>query len=159
MLDLINPQFEAIAREMFATMLDWEVEARPPEAAPERPGVLDLLAVTGSIGFAGKMVGTLFFSTEESLAKGMASRLLGSEAAGDPGQVSDVMGELTNMLAGGCKSRLCDLGYPVVITIPTIIRGKGVRAAGKDAHFVATRGFSVPSQAESFKVILVGRLN
>ena len=38
--------------------------------------------------------------------------------------VNDVIGELTNMIAGGLKSAYCDAGYPCSISIPTIIRGK-----------------------------------
>ncbi len=38
-------------------------------------------------------------------------------------EVNDVIGECTNMLAGGLKSVLCDKGYECAVSTPAIIRG------------------------------------
>ncbi len=37
--------------------------------------------------------------------------------------VKDVVGEITNMIVGGFKNALCDLGFPCKLTLPTIVRG------------------------------------
>jgi chemotaxis protein CheX len=37
--------------------------------------------------------------------------------------VNDVVGEATNMLAGGLKSWLCDAGASCAVSTPAIIRG------------------------------------
>ncbi len=44
------------------------------------------------------------------------------ETLGD-NDVNDVIGECTNMLAGGLKSALCDKGYECAVSTPAIIRG------------------------------------
>ena len=72
-------------------------------------------------------------------------------------EISDVVGELTNMLAGGCKSRLCDQGCPVAISIPNIIRGESVRAAGKNISFTLSREFRIPDLGESLRIIVIGK--
>ena len=41
--------------------------------------------------------------------------------------VNDAVGELTNMLAGMIKSRLCDKGVTCVISIPAVVRGQSFR--------------------------------
>jgi hypothetical protein len=61
------------------------------------------------------------------------------------------------MLAGGCKSRLCDHDCSVVMSIPNIIRGKLIRAASKDVRFMLQRQFVEPIAGENFKVIALGK--
>ena len=38
--------------------------------------------------------------------------------------MKDAIGEITNMIAGGFKNKLCDLGLPCMLTLPTIMRGQ-----------------------------------
>jgi chemotaxis protein CheX len=38
--------------------------------------------------------------------------------------IDDAIGELTNMLGGNLKSRLADRGFPCVLSIPSVTRGK-----------------------------------
>lgn len=158
MLEVIESQLDAVTRNVFSTMLNWQVESATAETA-RQPGKLDLMGVNGSIGFGGEITATLFFSASEPLAKKMTEVLLGDGMGEQPGQITDVVGELTNMLAGGCKTALCDLGYPVVMSIPTVIRGRALRAVGKDVQFVASRAFKAPATGETFDVIMLGRRN
>jgi chemotaxis protein CheX len=46
-----------------------------------------------------------------------------AELQGDE-MVNDVIGELSNMIVGCAKPRLCDAGAPCVLTIPSIVRGQ-----------------------------------
>jgi chemotaxis protein CheX len=48
------------------------------------------------------------------------------DAAG-PEVINDAIGELTNMTVGAFKNGLCDLGFPCKLTIPSILRGTGIR--------------------------------
>jgi len=52
--------------------------------------------------------------------------MLGIEDAEvDPGEmVNDAVGELSNMVAGYVKSRLCDAGSQCTLTIPSVVRGQ-----------------------------------
>jgi CheY-specific phosphatase CheX len=38
--------------------------------------------------------------------------------------VTDAMGELSNMVVGFVKSRLCNSGLSCVLTIPSVVRGQ-----------------------------------
>jgi chemotaxis protein CheX len=44
--------------------------------------------------------------------------------------IKDAIGEITNMTAGGFKNRLCDIGFPCKLTLPTIVRGKDLSVDG-----------------------------
>lgn len=44
----------------------------------------------------------------------------------DNDMISDVCGELTNMLGGGFKNALAELGYESMLTIPTVLSGASI---------------------------------
>ncbi len=107
--------------EVFSTMLT--LPAVPlaeicPGDAQER--------VSGSVGFVGETVsGSVYLHVPAPLAAQIAGAMLGLPAEEVPGDadVNDVLGEVTNMLAGGLKSWLCDAGAACALTTPAIIRG------------------------------------
>jgi chemotaxis protein CheX len=107
--------------DVFQTMLSINVTAvsdgQPPKF-PER--------VTGSVGFGGDTVtGGVYLNLSSGLASQIAAAMLGlppDEAIGEA-EVNDVIGECTNMLAGGLKSALCDSGCSCAVSTPAIIRG------------------------------------
>jgi len=82
--------------------------------------------VTGSVSFVGEGVtGSVYMHIPAPFAAVIAGNMLGlppEELAGDS-DVNDVIGEVTNMVAGGLKSWLCDAGVPCALTTPAIIRG------------------------------------
>ena len=47
-----------------------------------------------------------------------------------PESLNDTIGEITNMTVGTFKNRLADLGYPCKLTVPTIVRGRGLSVRG-----------------------------
>jgi chemotaxis protein CheX len=54
-----------------------------------------------------------------------------SEQEVDPGEmVTDAIGELSNMVAGYVKSRLCNGGSPCTLTIPSVVRGQELSVEG-----------------------------
>jgi chemotaxis protein CheX len=82
--------------------------------------------VSGSVGFAGENVtGAVYLHLSASFATKATSAMLGlpiEEITGEA-ETNDVVGEMTNMLAGGLKSALCDANFPCAVSTPTIIRG------------------------------------
>jgi chemotaxis protein CheX len=145
-------------KDVFSTMLNWPVDQGSREGDGQ-PAPFELHQVNGCIGFGGQMTGSLFLSCSENLAAHMARIILGADHPVGAREVSDVVGELTNMLAGGCKSRLCDHHCSVVMSIPNIIRGKLIRAASKDVKFMLQRQFTVPIIGEGLKVIALGKFD
>ena len=106
--------------EVFETMLSQS--AHPAEGAP--PTFSE--RVTGSIGFGSEHInGALYLHLSAEFANQATSSILGFPAGERPGEseVNDVIGELTNMLAGGLKSAFCDAGAPCGVSTPAIIRG------------------------------------
>jgi CheY-like chemotaxis protein len=85
---------------------------------------LKIIAISGG----GRMVPGDYLPIARHLgaARTLASRMLGlaeAELQGDD-MVNDAIGELSNMIVGCAKSRLCDAGAPCVLTIPSIVRGQ-----------------------------------
>lgn len=143
-------------KDLCATMLNWTPEPGA-HACDFHPRPFALNEVNGCIGFGGAMTGSIFFSCPESLTMAMARTILGHDYPRGAREVSDVVGELTNMLAGGCKSRLCDQECPVVMSIPNVIRGTLIRVAIKNVAFMLQHEFALPIIGESFKVITLGK--
>jgi CheY-specific phosphatase CheX len=82
--------------------------------------------VTGSVGFGGESVsGAVYLHMPAALAVRVTATMLGlpPEDITGEAEVNDVVGEMTNMLAGGLKSTLCDLGATCAVSTPAIIRG------------------------------------
>ena len=119
--------------EVFSTMLSLPavpLTEAPPAHTPER--------VSGSVGFVGEDVsGAVYVHVPAQFAGRITGAMLGLPDEEIPGDadVNDVMGEVTNMLAGGLKSWLCDAGATCALTTPAIIRGTSF-------HIVASEGVS-----------------
>ena len=112
--------------EIFRTMLDIEAEEAP---------LLDFRRtdeplVAGSIGFIGDLNGVVYIYVKEPFARTLACRMMGVAVADLQGDeiVNDAIGELSNIIVGAVKSRLCDAGTPCVLTIPSIVRGRSFGA-------------------------------
>ena len=107
--------------DVFSTMLSLS-------ATPTADIVRDATAqqLSGSVGFVGeKVTGAVYLHMPLDFASHITGAMLGlppEEAPGDA-DVNDVAGEVTNMLAGGLKSWLCDAGASCCLTPPAIIRG------------------------------------
>lgn len=144
------------ARDVCSTMLNWSATATPTEGLHD-PASFELGTISGCIGFGGKLTGSIFLSCTEEVAASMARVIMGADAQPSGHDVSDVVAELTNMLAGGCKSRLCDNDCAVVMSIPNIIRGRAIRAASRDVKFMLKRDFTVSITGEKFQVIVLGK--
>jgi chemotaxis protein CheX len=119
--------------EVFSTMLSLPalpVTETLPGSALER--------VSGSVGFVGQTVtGAVYLHVPAPFATGITCAMLGMPVEETPGDadVNDVIGEVTNMLAGGLKSWLCDAGAACALTTPAIIRGSSF-------HILASEGVS-----------------
>ena len=80
--------------------------------------------VTGMIGMGGKSTGFLTFTVPERAALLAVSGLLQDEFASLNPQVIDGLGEITNIIAGGFKTRLSNSSWMIsTITIPSVIIG------------------------------------
>lgn len=120
-MHLISSFVRGAVREVFSTMLTLEVvcdDSVDDQLIPP----LQVAGVCGGVGFTGKMSGILYLNLSDQFAKKCASHVLGDGELSD-GEVSDVVGELTNMVTGNLKSKMADRGFNCTLTIPNVIRG------------------------------------
>lgn len=117
----IRQFIEQHVREVFDTMLSMPADLSPDKSLPHY-----VEHVTGSVGFAGEKVnGAVYFHLSAVFASRIAQIMLGliEQETTVESEVNDVIGELTNIIAGGLKSALCDAGLPCAVSTPAIIRG------------------------------------
>lgn len=80
--------------------------------------------VSGLIGLTGLAEGSLAVSFSERCALKIVENMLGESFNEINGQVSDAVGELTNMISGDARARLQKIGYDFTAAIPTVVSGK-----------------------------------
>ncbi len=111
--------------DVFDTMLDMEVKISDADSHPEMDGN----RIVGSVGFAGKVLGSIYIHVTDTFARFMTAAMLDmelDEIEGDE-EVEDVIGELSNMIGGNLKSRLCDAGLNCELSIPSITSGSNFK--------------------------------
>lgn len=86
--------------------------------------------VTGVIGLVGTIVaGNMAISFDEPCILGIVGRMFMEECSAIDYNIIDVVGELTNVIAGGVKRELAELGLLFDMATPLIIHGQGVEMA------------------------------
>lgn len=138
--------------DVFSTMFSSEAHVAPPL---DSHGTTEPLVI-GSVGFVGKMNGVVYLGVTAAFARTLTSRMLGmpeAEIEGDE-MVNDVIGELSNMIVGSVKSRLCDRGAPCVLTIPSILRGQNFEVQPIKPSERRLLGFQCGADHLAAKVIL-----
>ncbi len=126
LIDEVSLLLRGSITEVFSTMFD--IVEQPAALSGIRGGAQVL--VGGSVGFAGEVNGLVSVYVTETFARTLAGRMLGlpEDALGGDEVVDDVIGEVSNMIAGSVKSRLCDSGNACVLTMPTVARGTSLRS-------------------------------
>ncbi len=118
-LDLKGFAINAV-NSVFDMMLSMEVEISDADSQV----VMNGNRIVGSVGFAGDVMGNIRIHVGDDFARVMTAAMLGTESEEVDGEeVSDVIGELSNMIGGDLKSRLCDSGFPCQLSIPSVTSG------------------------------------
>ena len=80
--------------------------------------------VTGIIGLSGKCTGFISVTMSEQVSLRAVAGLTQDDVKKISSQVLDGVGELTNMIAGGLKTKLYNTNWTITeITIPSVILG------------------------------------
>ena len=125
MADIESIDFKTFMRnatyEIFDKMLSIPVETVDSEQAH----IQEAQKVVGSVGLAGEVVGCINIHVDTVLAKTITANMLGEDPEDiENEEILDVVGELSNMIGGNLKSRLCDAGLSCSLSIPTTTNGK-----------------------------------
>lgn len=109
------------ASEVFDTMLSMALETM--ESVPDEPA--DDYRYVGSVSFTGDIAGNIRFGLSGAFAALITAEMMGMEPGeiADPADVADVIGEVSNMIGGDLKSRLCDAGWNCTLSIPSVTMG------------------------------------
>lgn len=88
--------------------------------------------VSGLIGMVGPQTkGSLSITFEEPLILEIMNGMLGEKPSSINEEVTDLVGEITNMVTGGAKNLLGDKGYEFEMATPIVVSGKGHTIAHK----------------------------
>jgi chemotaxis protein CheX len=119
--EFINP-FIGSLRNVLSTMAQTELVPGKPTKKKDSIARGD---VSGLIGMVGPhMKGSMSITFDESLALEIMQRMLGEKPESMNEEVTDMVGEITNMVAGGAKNTLGDMGYDFGMATPIVVTGK-----------------------------------
>jgi chemotaxis protein CheX len=112
-------QITEIAQEVWESFLSLTLLPHP--LGPDAPAITGR-HMTGCVAVSGEWTGTVFLACDPELAAAAAEAMF----AADPGtltvdEVSDALGELTNMIGGNIKSLL---PAPSRLSVPSVAEGE-----------------------------------
>ncbi|MDH5509266.1 MAG: chemotaxis protein CheX [Nitrospinota bacterium] len=81
--------------------------------------------ISGVIGLAGVKKGVIIISFSSAAICKIVGGMLGMEYTSIDQDVSDAVGELTNMISGDSRRRFNELGFVFEAGLPTVIKGPG----------------------------------
>ncbi|MDD4050912.1 MAG: chemotaxis protein CheX [candidate division Zixibacteria bacterium] len=144
----INPFIESVA-DVFANMLDCEVETGDPEVNTEEHGTPDIIGV---IGLSGTAQGIVALRLPIKTALRMVGRMVGTEFRTVDSSIIDGVGELVNIIAGGAKAKF--EGHTISLSLPSVVRGSIYRLNNLGNTVWLTVPFTSPLGGFSLSVCL-----
>ncbi|PJG59120.1 chemotaxis protein CheX [Aeromonas cavernicola] len=118
--DFINP-FLISLLNVISTMAQLELKPGTPKRKVDEVARGDVSGLIGMVGPQHR--GSLSISFEKGLALEIMRRMLGETATTINEDVTDMVGEITNMVAGGAKRMLDEKGYEFGMATPIIVSG------------------------------------
>jgi chemotaxis protein CheX len=110
------PLLELATREVFQLMLGCELVLPTEEINPP-------FGVTSMVGLAGKLCGVLSVHCDQKAGALMTSKMLGVPLDKVGSEMSDALGEISNMVAGNFKNKISGLGDGCMLSPPTVVTG------------------------------------
>ena len=147
----MNVDLENILKAATATVFSTMLNTTPEFGPFESDCTTGEEQVAGTVGFTGSLDGIIHFCSGASFARHLTCRVLSmseSEIEGNE-MVNDVIGELTNMLAGQIKIKMQKAGTHCLLTVPSVMRGGNVKSVSsghsmrKSVYFKCHGGHAV----------------
>ncbi|CAM4126449.1 MULTISPECIES: chemotaxis protein CheX [Shewanella] len=127
-VDFINPFLDSLLN-VLKTMANLELKPGKPNLKKDNLAKGDVSGLIGMVGPQTK--GSLSITFEESLILEIMNKMLGEKPESIDEEVTDLVGELTNMVTGGAKNLLSDKGYEFDMATPIVVSGKNHTIAHK----------------------------
>lgn len=120
-VEYINPFLSSLVN-VLSTMANTKIVPGQPRIKKEETAHGDISGLIGMVGPT--MKGSFSVSFDESLAIEIMFRMLGERPNSINADVTDMVGEITNMVTGGAKRILGEKGYEFSMATPIIVSGK-----------------------------------
>ena len=119
----LNEALLAGAKEIFETMIFINLEE-----SSEQEDTIEGDSLLGSITFKGGLDGCFAICGSVPSAKTIALNMLAMDPSEElsEAEISDAIGEVTNMVMGGVKSRILDAVGNIEVSIPMVTSGQGL---------------------------------
>ena len=150
--ELINP-FLNSAKNVIETMCQTPVSPGKPELKENRATYGE---VTGIIGMTAEDIsGSMLVSFDEKCILNIVANML-MEPVKDriDEEVTDAVGELTNMICGGAKAQLAKLNHKFDLATPTMVVGKGIEIS----HYSDAPTILIPFTTEHGRFVIEANL-
>ncbi|MBU2969521.1 chemotaxis protein CheX [Pseudoalteromonas sp. C2R02] len=121
-VEFINP-FLSSLMNVLSTMAQTQLKPGKPMMKKSEVAKGDVSGLIGMVGPQTK--GSLSISFDEELSLTIMERMLGERPDAINEEVTDMVGEITNMVAGGAKNLLGEKGYEFDMATPVVVSGKG----------------------------------
>lgn len=119
--DIINPFLSSVVN-VLSTMAMLNVSPGKPSI---KEGNVSQGDVSGIIGMTTKTVsGSMAITFPSGVVFEIVNRMLGETVTEVNDTVTDLVGELTNMIVGGAKAQLEEKGYDIGMATPVVVTGK-----------------------------------
>lgn len=100
--------------------------------------------IIGIISLVGDIEWSVFFGLPSDTAVAAAAKFAGFEIPFDSADMGDVVGEMTNMLAGQVKLNLDQKGINANISLPSVIRAENMTVLVQRQNAVRKKCFNSP---------------
>lgn len=120
--DIINPFLSSVSN-VLSTMAMLQVSPGKPSL---KKGNVSQGDVSGIIGMTTATInGSMAITFPADVVFDIVNRMLGEKVSKVDDTVTDLVGELTNMIVGGAKGLLEEKGYDIGMATPVVVTGKG----------------------------------
>lgn len=116
----INPFLNSV-HNVLSTMAMMEIKPGKPEIKKDTTARGD---ITGLMGMTSEQIkGSIAITFTEPMILEICNRMLGEKPESLNDTTADLVGELTNMITGGAKNLLNEMGYCFDMAIPAVVSG------------------------------------
>lgn len=120
-VEFVNPFLSSLIN-VLETMASLTLTPEKPKLKKNEVAHGDVSGLIGMVGPETK--GSMSISFDESLALEVMQRMLGEAPEELNEEVTDMVGEITNMVTGGAKNLLGKKGYNFDMATPVVVAGK-----------------------------------
>jgi len=127
-VNFINPFLESLLN-VLSTMANMQLTPGKPKIKTDNLAKGDVSGLIGMVGPQTK--GSLSITFEQGLILEIMQNMLGENPGEINDEITDLVGEITNMVTGGAKNILGDKGYEFEMATPVVVSGLGHRISHK----------------------------